>query len=142
MSIKKFGARDINLTGSSGTPNITSPTNINLNAQTVAISTDLSIGEISSDLNVAGVATFQNTVVFDGSVGIGTSLPQGALEVIGDVTVNGTLNATDFELPDITIGDVDENIFLGNDAGGNYDASTNNACCNVAIGYSAGCRLI
>ena len=56
MSIKKFGARDINLTGASGTPNITSPNNLNLNAQTVAISSDLSIGgEVITDLYVTGI---------------------------------------------------------------------------------------
>ena len=135
MSIKKFGAKDINLISPTGTPNITSPGELNLNAQTVAISTDLSIGgEITSDLDVVGVATFQDTAVFNGSVGIGTSLPQGALEVIGNVRISGILTAT---IPNLIVSDDDRNTFIGEDTGGTYDASTGTACYNVAIGYNA-----
>ena len=44
MADKGFGVRKFNLIGASGTPTITSPNNINLNAVNVAISTDVSIG--------------------------------------------------------------------------------------------------
>ena len=138
MSIKKFGARDINLISPTGTPNITSPGELNLNASTVAISTDLSVGgQVSSDLDIVGVTTFQDTAVFNGSVGIGTSTPQGALEVVGNVNITGVLSATNFDLPDLNITDDDKNVFIGEDTGSNYDASTESACYNVAIGYNA-----
>ena len=44
MADKNFGVRRINLIGASGTPTVTSPNNLNLNATQVSISTDLSIG--------------------------------------------------------------------------------------------------
>ena len=37
MAEKGFGVKDINLIGPSGTPTITSPNNLNLNANNVAI---------------------------------------------------------------------------------------------------------
>ena len=48
-------------TQTGGTPTITSPNNLNLNANIVAISTDVTIGRdvlISNNLNVSGVSTF------------------------------------------------------------------------------------
>lgn len=64
MADKSFGVKDINLIGASGTPTIESPNNLNLNAVTVAISTDVTIGgqitsdiDISGDLNVSGIVT-------------------------------------------------------------------------------------
>ena len=50
-------------TQTGGTPTITSPNNLNLNANIVAISTDVTIGRdvlISNNLNVSGVSTFTN----------------------------------------------------------------------------------
>ena len=44
MADKGFGVKKINLIGASGTPTLTSPNNLNLNAVNVAISTDVSIG--------------------------------------------------------------------------------------------------
>ena len=67
MADKGFGVKEINLIGPSGTPSIESPNNLNINAVTVAISTDVSIGgEVTS-----------NVIVGTGySVGIGTTNPQ------------------------------------------------------------------
>jgi len=53
MAITGFGVTELNLIGSSGTPKIESPNNINLNAVTVAISTNLTVG---------GTATFGGDV--------------------------------------------------------------------------------
>jgi hypothetical protein len=53
MAITGFGVTELNLIGSSGTPNIESPNNINLNAVTVAISTNATVG---------GTATFGGDV--------------------------------------------------------------------------------
>ena len=44
MADKKFGVKQIDLIGASGTPKIESPNNLNINAVTVAISTDVTIG--------------------------------------------------------------------------------------------------
>ena len=76
MADKDFGVKKIELIGSSGTPNLTSPTNLNLNAATVAISTDVTIGgKVQS-----------NILVGTGySVGIGSTIPRGALDVTGSV---------------------------------------------------------
>ena len=76
MADKSFGVKQLNLIGPSGTPTITSPNNLNVNAVTVAISTDVSIG---------GQVT-SNVIVGTGkSVGIGSTQPQANL------TVNGTI---------------------------------------------------
>jgi len=65
MADKSFGVKELNLLNASGTPTITSPNNLNLNANTVAISTSVTIGQnltVSanagiSSLNVTGIAT-------------------------------------------------------------------------------------
>ena len=86
MADKNFGVRKVELTGSSGTPNITSPTNLNLNANTVAISTDVTVGgEITS-----------NVIVSAGqSVGIGSTQPTSALDV------KGTFSAENYNISGI-----------------------------------------
>ena len=68
MADKSFGVKELNLLNASGTPTITSPNNLNLNANTVAISTSVTIGHnitVSanagiSSLNVSGIATVVN----------------------------------------------------------------------------------
>jgi len=85
MADKGFGIRQLNLIGASGTPKIESPNNLNLNATTVAISTDLSIG---------GQVT-SNIIVGTGkSVGIGTTLPTNTLTVVGSGTSTSQLFVT------------------------------------------------
>ena len=44
MADKSFGVKDIDLVGVSGTPTITSPNNLNINATTTAIQNDVTIG--------------------------------------------------------------------------------------------------
>ena len=68
MADKSFGVKELNLLNASGTPTITSPNNLNLNANTVAISTSVTVGQnitISANagiasLNVTGIATVVN----------------------------------------------------------------------------------
>ena len=82
MAEKGFGVNEINLIGESGTPSIESPNNLNINATTVAISTDISIGgEVAS-----------NIVVGTGySIGVGSTTPLYALDIVGDINFSGVL---------------------------------------------------
>ena len=65
MADKSFGVKELNLLNASGTPTVTSPNNLNLNANTVAISTSVTVGQnitVSANagiasLNVTGIAT-------------------------------------------------------------------------------------
>jgi len=67
MADKSFGVKQLNLIGSTGTPTIESPGNLNLNASVVAISTDATVGR---------------------SVGIGTSATSSwAIDAIGKVRI-------------------------------------------------------
>ena len=85
MAEKNFGVKKISLIGASGTPTISSPNNLNIDAINVAISTDISIGgEVTSDLKVASGQ----------SVGIGSTQPKSTLDVNGTVNINGTVNVT------------------------------------------------
>ena len=87
MANKDFGVKKIELIGSSGTPNLTSPTNLNLNANTVAISTDVTVGgKVQSDLIVASGF----------NIGVGSTQPQQRLDV------DGTIRATNFVKSDGT----------------------------------------
>jgi hypothetical protein len=82
MANKDFGVKKIELIGSSGTPNLTSPTNLNLNANTVAISTNLTIGgKVQSDI-IVGTGY---------SVGIGSTQPTESLDVLENLAVKGSV---------------------------------------------------
>lgn len=90
MADRSFGVREINIVGSAGTPTISSPDNINLNGNRVAISTDLQVGR---NVSVVGVIT-ANTFYGDGTnltgvtgSGIGTD---------GSINTTGVITATKF----------------------------------------------
>lgn len=74
MADKSFGVKDINLIGASGTPEIESPNNLNINAVNVAISTDMSIG---------------------GNLGIGSVSPSKKLDVRGETTFGEGVEESD-----------------------------------------------
>jgi len=100
MAEKGFGVKEINLIGPSGTPTITSPNNLNLNANNVAISTNVSIGgtlSVTGNVSVGGTLTYEDVTNID-SVGLITARS-------GVVTPN--VDVDDF----VTVG---SNIQLGN----------------------------
>jgi hypothetical protein len=75
MADKDFGVKRINLVGAAGTPTITSPTDLIINANKVAISTNVTVG---------------------GSLGIGTTNLTSKLWVGGDGFFAGVITATKF----------------------------------------------
>ena len=75
MANKDFGVKKISFFGSDSTPAITSPTDLNINANKVAISTDATVG---------------------GNLGIGTTNPTAKLWVNGDGYFVGVVTATKF----------------------------------------------
>ena len=104
MADKSFGIKELNLIGASGTPTITSPNNLNLNAGTVAISTDLTVarhldvdGHAEFDaVRVSGVTTLSNTVVGGATTELivnGDARITGILTIgTSSVTINGSTN--------------------------------------------------
>ena len=75
MASKDFGVKKISFFGSDSTPAITSPTDLNINANKVSISTDATVG---------------------GNLGIGTTNPQQKLWVEGNGYFSGVVTATQF----------------------------------------------
>ena len=73
MAEKGFGVKEIDFIGSS--PKITSPSNLNLNAVNVAISTNVSIGgtlSVTGSVSIGGTLTYEDVTNID-SVGIITA---------------------------------------------------------------------
>ena len=98
MAEKGFGVKEVNLIGASGTPTITSPNNINMNAVNVAISTNVSIGgtlSVTGNVSVGGTLTYEDVTNID-SVGIITARDEvsvgAALTVAGISTFYETVN--------------------------------------------------
>ena len=107
MADKSFGVKELNLLNASGTPTVTSPNNLNLNANTVAISTSCTIG---SDLDVdgstnldnvdiVGITTIRNASgnkLYEGSANASKLFHNGSerlqTETYG-IDINGTLGA-------------------------------------------------
>ena len=85
MANKSFGTKQLDLTGASGSPIITSPSDLSINATTVAISTNISVGGyFASNVNVgAGY-----------SVGIGTTIPSKTLSILSPQSVMLQLEGT------------------------------------------------
>ena len=88
MAEKGFGVKEINLIGASGTPTIESPNNLNLNANNVAISTNVSIGgtlSVTGNVSVGGTLTYEDVTNID-SVGLITA--RSGLIISGVTTFN------------------------------------------------------
>ena len=122
MADKSFGVKELNLLNASGTPTVTSPNNLNLNANTVAISTSCTIGNNltvtsttnSANLNVTGIGTLTRGFATDLSVsGISTiSQPSNANpHSLWDV-VNNSGSSYRFTGPGVVSTDDNPNIYL------------------------------
>ena len=103
MADKSFGVKELNLLNASGTPTITSPNNLNLNANNVAISTNVTVGQnitISANagiasLNVTGISTFAGGVNVSGisTFAGGINVSGGTLEIATQIKKSsGTLD--------------------------------------------------
>jgi hypothetical protein len=114
MADKSFGVKELNLLNASGTPTVTSPNNLNLNANTVAISTSCTIGNnltvtsttnsanlnvtgigtltraFATDLFVTGISSVTRMVVADNITGIGTITSA----FVTDLSVSGVTTIT------------------------------------------------
>ena len=105
MADKSFGVKELNLLNASGTPTVTSPNNLNLNANTVAISTSCTIGSnltVSGDIDVdghtnldnvsiAGVTTFGNNITASGTSRFEIASMENAL-LDGEIAHTGDTN--------------------------------------------------
>ena len=90
MAEKGFGVKEVNLIGASGTPTITSPNNLNLNAVNVAISTNASIGgnlTVTGTVGIAGTLTYEDVTNID-AIGIITA--RSGIDCNGDIDVSST----------------------------------------------------
>ena len=121
MAEKGFGVKEIDFIGSS--PKITSPSNLNLNAVNVAISTNVSIGgtlSVTGNVSVGGTLTYEDVTNID-SVGLITA--RNGLIVTGVTTTGGiTIKA-----PTST------SVMVGQEAGLNHSGA---AQC-VGVGFYA-----
>ena len=112
MANKQFGVKEFTLIGSSGSPSLTSPNNINLNANTVAISTNATVGgnitvnnnltsnDITvTNINVTGVTTIATlnatTIIGSGST---SNVRTNSLNVSGVSTFAGITTVTGSDL--------------------------------------------
>ena len=126
MAEKGFGVKEVNLIGASGTPTITSPNNLNLNAVNVAISTNVSIGgtlSVTGNVSVGGTLTYEDVTNID-SVGLitareGIKIPDDKYAYFGsdnDLEIthsgsNGNINNKTGDLVIRTLGSGDD-IFI------------------------------
>ena len=74
MADKSFGVKELNLLKASGTPTVTSPNNLNLNANTVAISTSATVG---------------NNLTVSGQINVGSNIKIGNAGVVTATTFHG-----------------------------------------------------
>ena len=135
MAEKSFGVKEINLIGASGTPTIESPNNLNLNANNVAISTNVSIGgtlTVSGNVSVGGTLTYEDVTNID-SVGLITAR-SGVTVSSGNVTTP-LINLTNNGL------NLTSSHNIGVSADGLYVNNTSNNSTIASFQFSTGCQL-
>jgi hypothetical protein len=84
MATKDFGLKGIRFVGDFGTPKITSPIGVDINATKVAISTDVTVGR---NLDVTGISTLGGVKLSSGVVQSATGV---AVTFIGNLTGTAT----------------------------------------------------
>ena len=103
MADKAFGVKQLNILGS-GTPSIESPSDLNLNANKVAISTNLTVGGASTftgnisangNINANGNIIGDNSTNITGIAGVTATTLTGTLQTAAqtNITSVGTLGA-------------------------------------------------
>ena len=122
MADKSFGVKELNLLNASGTPTVTSPNNLNLNANTVAISTSATVGNNltvtsttnSANLNVTGIGTITRAFATDLSVsGISTIAQPADSNPMANWTItNNSASAYRFTGPGQSGTEDNPNIYL------------------------------
>jgi plastocyanin len=135
MAEKGFGVKEVNLIGASGTPTITSPNNLNLNANNVAISTNVSIGgtlSVTGNVSVGGTLTYEDVTNID-SVGLITAR-SGVIVSSGNVTTP-SINLTNNGL------NLTSSHNIGVSADGLYVNNTSNNSTIASFQFSTGCQL-
>jgi hypothetical protein len=132
MANKRFGVKELNILTGSGTPNITSPGNLNINANRVSISTDVSVG---SNLSVSGVSTFQNGYKVTGnhsyySDNVRLYFGNDSDIFIGHQTIPSPINyiAGDNNIP---LSILSDNLTLGAQNGENFATFTTNGSASL-----------
>ena len=100
MAEKSFGVKEVNLIGASGTPTITSPNNLNLNAVNVAISTNATVGgtlSVTGNVSVGGTLTYEDVTNID-SVGIVTAREGIFIPDSKELKIGNTAGSADLKL--------------------------------------------
>ena len=97
MADKSFGVKELNLLGSSGTPSIESPNDLNLNANTVAISTNLTVGSKLSVTSAGIVTAVSGVVTYYGDGSNLTGLAATDKIVADSLVVSGISTLGDFK---------------------------------------------
>ena len=137
MAEKSFGVKEVNLIGASGTPSITSPNNINLNAVNVAISTNVSIGgtlTVSGSLSIGGTITYEDVTNVD-SVGIITARTSIKLDTDGSASSNFLSIGADDDLKIFHQSNVDK---IESSGGGLHIRQINNGDLHIHAGANTG----
>ncbi len=109
MAEQGFGVKDVNVIGGTGTPTIQSPNNLNLNANTVAISTHVTVGgtlqilsagtpkiESPSTLNLNAVTVAISTNATVGGILTATSLSGGGNDIVTTRWTIGANGSSDY----------------------------------------------
>jgi len=100
MAEKGFGVKEVNLIGASGTPTITSPNNLNLNAVNVAISTNVSIGgtlSVTGNISIGGTLTYEDVTNID-SVGLVTAREGIFIPDSKELKIGNTASSPDLKI--------------------------------------------
>ena len=99
MADRSFGVREINIVGAAGTPTISSPNNINLNGNNVAISTDLQVGRNVSVVGVITATSFSgdgaNLTAVDATTLDGVDSTSFLRSDVADTKTSGNLTFSD-----------------------------------------------